>query len=94
MGRTRCSGLGLGVGLARGVEVGVAVAVAVIVGLTVGIAVVVGVGEGVPALGTNTPTDIGLPVLKNPTNAPPGYGGALASNRKLYNVPQRIALAF
>jgi hypothetical protein len=34
------------------------------------------------------------PVLKKPTVALAACGGLLASNRKLYNVPQRIAFAF
>ena len=39
-------------------------------------------------------TVIGEPVLKKPTVAFAVCGGCSASNRKLYNVPQRIALAF
>lgn len=64
------------------------------VDLGVGVALGVGVGEGVPALGTNTPAVSGLPILKKPIDATPANGGPAASNRKLYNVPQRIALAF
>jgi len=37
---------------------------------------------------------MGPPVLKKPTVAFVGLGGWSASNRKLYNVPKRIALAF
>jgi len=51
-----------------------------------------GVGLGVP--GAWISTVIGEPVLKKPTVALAVCGGWLASNRKLYNVPQRIALAF
>jgi hypothetical protein len=87
-------GVAVAVAVGVGVGVNVAVAVAVGVGLIVGVAVAVGDGVGVPALGTNSATNIGLPVLKKPIEAPPENGGALASNRKLYNVPQRIALAF
>ena len=36
---------------------------------------------------------IGDPVLKKPIVALVGCGGRSASNRKLYSVPQRIALA-
>ena len=39
-------------------------------------------------------TEIGEPVLKKPTVAFVGLGAWSASNRKLYNVPKRIALAF
>ena len=34
------------------------------------------------------------PVLKKPTVESVGFGGWSASNRKLYRVPKRIALAF
>ena len=37
---------------------------------------------------------MGDPVLKKPTVAFVACGGWLASNRKLYKVPQRIAFAF
>ena len=77
-------GLGLAVGLGLGVRVAVGVAVTV----------EVGVGLGVPALGTGTETPMSAPVLKKRTVAVPGKGGACASNRKLYRVPQRIAFAF
>ena len=73
----------------------VAVAVGVAVGLTVGLAVGVGVGDGVGTFpGAWITTGIGPPVLKKPTVAFVGFGGWSASNRKLYSVPKRIALAF
>jgi hypothetical protein len=70
------------------VGVGLAVAVAV--------AVAVGVGEGVTlqAFGPRIPTVTGAPVLKKPMVACVNKGARSESNRKLYNVPQRIALAF
>ena len=37
---------------------------------------------------------IGEPVLKKPTVAFEATGDVVESNRKLYNVPQRIAFAF
>jgi len=66
------------------------------VGRGVGVAVAVGVGVGVttPLLGAWISTVIGAPVLKKPTVALAVCGGWSASNRKLYSVPQRIALAF
>jgi hypothetical protein len=87
-------GRSLGIGVGRGVEVGVTVGVGVALGL--GVAVGVGVGVGVPTapLGAWISTVIGEPVLKKPTVALSLCGGASASNRKLYSVPQRIALAF
>jgi hypothetical protein len=83
------------VGVGRGVGVGVAVGVAV--GLGLGVAVGVGVGVGVPPPlwpGAWIATVIGEPVLKKLTVASAVCGGWSASNRKLYSVPQRIALAF
>lgn len=88
--------------MGRGVPVGVALAVAVAVGVgvvlgdTVGVAVAVGVGVGVVSdmNGAMTSTVTGEPVLKKPILAVLPTGGALESNRKLYIVPQRIALAF
>ena len=77
-------------GVGRGVGVGVAVAVGVGLGVGVG----VGVGVTPPWPGAWISTVIGEPVLKKPTVALAGLGGASASNRKLYSVPQRIALAF
>ena len=101
--------VGVAVGVAGGVGVGVivGVAVGVTVGVSVGVAVgvTVGVGVGGVALGVTvgvasdwagawTLTEIGEPVLKNPMFAVVSAGGAVESNRKLYNVPKRIALAF
>jgi hypothetical protein len=64
-------------------------------GVGVGLTVGVGVGDGGGTFpGAWITTAIGEPVLKNPTVASVGFGGWSASNRKLYNVPQRIALAF
>jgi hypothetical protein len=90
VGRTLGGGLGLGVGVGRTVAVGVAVGVGVGVGLTVG----VGVGVTPPPPGTWISTVIGEPVLKKPIVALAVCGGWSESNRKLYDVPQRIALAF
>jgi hypothetical protein len=92
-------GVAVDVALAVGVGVGdiVAVAVAVGVGLIVAVAVGVGVdvGVGVPPIGAWIDTEIPVPsFLKKYTSAPRSCGGACASNRKLYNVPQRIAFAF
>jgi len=72
------------------------VGVAVGVGLAVGVGVGDGVGVGVMSVmkGAMIGTEIGEPVLKKPMFALLAAGGALESNRKLYNVPQRIALAF
>jgi hypothetical protein len=84
VGRTLACGVGLGVGVGRGVGVGVAVAVGVGVGVGVGLA---------PWPGAWISTVIGSPVLKNPTVALTVVGAELASNRKLYSVPQRTALA-
>ena len=82
-------GLG-GVAVAVGVEVGVGVGVAVAVAVAVGVGVPVHTsGEG-PCI----PTVIGAPVLKKPIVALAAWGGRLESNRKLYNVPQRMAFAF
>ena len=89
----------VGVSVAVGVGVNVAVPVGVAVGVNVAVAVAVGVDVGVGD-GVGTPpgawmrTPMGEPVLKKPTVAFVGFGGWSASNRKLYNVPQRIALAF
>ena len=96
-------GVDVGVEVAVGVDVGVtvAVAVAVAVGVDVEVAVAVGVGLAVgvgvgvpPPAGAWMATVIGEPVLKKPTVASTLCGGWSASNRKLYNVPNRIALAF
>jgi hypothetical protein len=89
--------LGVGVG-GGGVTVGLGVGVGVSgvgVGVTWGVALGVGDGVGVGTLpGASTMTPTGKPVLKKPTVAFVGLGGWSASNRKLYSVPQRIALAF
>ena len=71
-----------------------AVAVAVAVAVGVGVAVAVGVGVASDIKGATTSTVTGDPVLKNPMFAVAGAGAAVESNRKLYNVPQRTALAF
>jgi hypothetical protein len=100
-GVTVALGVGVVVGVAVGVDVGVTVGVGLGVGVGVGVGVTggeaVGVGDGD---GDGTPpgawmaTPIGEPVLKKPTVAFVGLGAWLASNRKLYSVPKRIALAF
>ena len=99
-------GVGRGVAVAEGVAVDVAVAVgvgvgeiaavavAVAVAVGVGLIVAVAVGVGVPPVGTWIVTFAPPPFLKKATSANPICGGAWASNRKLYNVPQRIAFAF
>jgi len=79
--------------VALGVVLGVTVPVAVAVAVAVGVLVGVGVGVS-PRNGAWIATVIGEPVLKNPTVALMLCGGTLASNLKLYSVPQRIALAF
>jgi len=79
VGRGLGDAIDLGVGVGRGVAVGVAVAV--------------GVGVAPPA-GAWIATVVGDPVLKKPTVAVALCGGWSASNRKLYNVPKRIAFAF
>ena len=102
MGRALGDGLDRGVGVGRGVAVtvgvgvGEIVAVAVGVGVELTVAVAVGVAVGVASdmKGATTSTLTGEPVLKKPMVASLTLGGALESNRKLYNVPQRIALAF
>ena len=100
VGRTVAVGVAVGVGLGGGVTVvvGVAVGVSVAVGVTdgVGVTVAVAVGVGVASdpIGAWTLTEIGEPVLKNPMFAVVSRGPAVESNRKLYNVPKRIALAF
>jgi hypothetical protein len=81
----RAVGLALGVAVAVAVAVAVGVAVAVAVGVTVG--VIWGMGHG-------TTTVMGDPVLKKPIVAYQSDGNRSASNRKLYNVPKRIAFAF
>lgn len=88
VGRT----VAVGVAVAGGVAVGLGVAEGV--GVGVGLAGGVGVGVTTPPLGAWISTVIGEPVLKKPTVALTVCGGWLASNRKLYMVPQRIAFAF
>ena len=82
------------VGVAEGVTVGLAVAVAA--GVAVAVAVAVAVGDGVASqtFGPRIPTVTGVPVLKKPIVALVARGGWLESNRKLYNVPHRMAFAF
>ena len=94
MGRGLAVGCDLGVGVTRGVALGVAVTVAVGVGEIVAVDVGVAVGVASDMKGATTSTFTGEPVLKKPMVAWLPLGGALESNRKLYNVPQRIALAF
>jgi hypothetical protein len=88
---------GLECGVGRGLGVALGVAVGVGEGVTLGVTVGVGVGVGVgvpPWPGAWITTVIGEPVLKKPTVALVVCGAWSASNRKLYSVPQRIALAF
>jgi len=91
-------GVTLGVGVAVGVGVGVSVAVGVAVAVGVGVGVIGGVGVGVGVMsdsaGARTVTETGEPVLKKLILAVVSAGGALESNRKLYSVPKRTALAF
>jgi hypothetical protein len=89
-------GGGVGRGLGSGLDLGEGVGLGVAVGVEVGVGVAEGVGVGVMSdwKGTATSTVTGDPVLKKPIVAGPDSGGAVESNRKLYNVPQRIALAF
>ena len=101
-------GRGVEVGVAVGVMVAVAVGVGVIVGVGGGVEVGVGVGVGVglgggegvtvgvvsDCAGATTLTVTGVPVLKKPMFAVLPPGGAVESNRKLYSVPKRMALAF
>ena len=104
VGRALGDGLVLGVGVGRGVAVAVAVTVGVAVGEIVAVAVAVGVGLTVAvALGVGVASDwkgawistaTGAPVLKKAMFAVLVAGAAGESNRKLYSVPHRIALAF
>lgn len=100
MGRNLGSGVFLGVGVGLGVTVGVELGVAVGLGVALGVGqgqLAVGVGDGVgvgvPVTGAGIATDTLPRILKNPTAVTVVLGGWSASNRKLYNVPQRIALA-
>jgi hypothetical protein len=88
------TGVAVGVGVTVGLGVGVNVGVGVAVGVAVAVAVGVGVGVPPPWLGAWIETGSGPPVLKNKMPAALPSGGVSASNQKLYNVPQRIALAF
>src|SRR5450432_1089476 len=91
--------LGLGVGVGVGLGVGVGVGVIGVddgVGVGVGVCTGVGVGVGGPPTGAGPwiATVVGAPVLKKPIVAFATTGALVESNRKLYNVPQRIAFAF
>ena len=92
MGRALGDGLDLGVGVGRGVGVGEIVAVGVEVGVAVGVALGVGVASDWKGAWISTAT--GAPVLKKAMFAVLVAGAAGESNRKLYSVPHRIALAF
>ena len=92
VGRTLGDGLDLGVGVGRGVGVGEIVAVGVEVGVAVAVALGVGVASDWKGAWISTAT--GAPVLKKPMFAVLVVGSAGESNRKLYTVPHRIALAF
>ena len=94
MGVGRIVAVGVAVGVGVGVGVTVGVGVGVMGGVGVGVMDGVGVGVASDCSGAWTLTEIGEPVLKNPMLAVVSAGGALESNRKLYNVPKRIALAF
>ena len=87
--------VGVPVAVGVGLTVGVGVTLGVVVGVAVGVTVGVGVGDGdgTPP-GAWMTTSIGEPVLKKPTVAFVSWGPWSASNRKLYSVPKRIALAF
>ena len=91
-------GLGVAVGVAVTVGVGEIVAVAVAVGVeltvAVGVAVALGVGVASDWKGAWISTATGAPVLKKTMFAVLVAGAAGESNRKLYSVPHRIALAF
>jgi len=98
VGRALGDGLDLGVGVGRGVAVtvGVGVGEIVAVGVEVGVGVAVALGVGVASdwKGAWISTATGAPVLKKAMFAVLVAGAAGESNRKLYSVPQRIALAF
>lgn len=98
MGRALGDGLDLGVGVGRGVAVtvGVGVGEIVAVGVEVGVGVAVAVGVGVASdwKGAWISTATGAPVLKKAMFAVLVAGAAGESNRKLYSVPHRTALAF
>ena len=94
MGRALGDGLDLGVGVGRGVAVAVAVTVGVGVGEIVAVGVAVGVGVASDWKGAWISTATGAPVLKKAMFAVLVAGAAGESNRKLYSVPHRTALAF
>jgi len=98
VGRALGDGLDLGVGVGRGVAVtvGVGVGEIVAVGVEVGVGVAVAVGVGVASdwKGAWISTATGAPVLKKTMFAVLVAGAAGESNRKLYSVPHRTALAF
>ena len=96
MGVAVTVGVGVGEIVAVAEAVAVAVAVAVGVGLTVAVGVGVGVGVGVASdwKGAWISTATGAPVLKKAMFAVLVAGAEDESNRKLYSVPHRIALAF
>jgi hypothetical protein len=89
-------GVAVTVGVGEIVVVAVAVAVAVGVGVTVAVGVAVALGVGVASdwKGAWISTATGAPVLKKAMFAVLVAGAAVESNRKLYSVPHRIALAF
>jgi hypothetical protein len=82
----------VGVGLTIAVAVGVAVAVGDAVGVVVAVALGVGVASDWKGAWISTAT--GAPVLKKAMFAVLVAGAAGESNRKLYSVPHRTALAF
>jgi len=86
--------VGVALGVAVGVEVGVGVGVVVAVAVAVAVAVGVGVGVASDMKGATTSTVTGDPVLKKAMFAVLVAGAAGESNRKLYSVPHRTALAF
>ena len=101
----RAVGVALGVAVAVAVALAVALAVAVAVAAAVAVAVAVAVGVAVAeavgvtvgvcwSTGAGTTTAMDAPVLKKPIVAYQSVGRRSASNRKLYNVPKRIAFAF
>jgi hypothetical protein len=76
------------------VTVGVGVGEIVAVGVELGVGVAVGVGVASDWKGAWISTATGAPVLKKAMFAVLVAGAAGESNRKLYSVPHRIALAF
>ena len=82
-----------GTRLGRGSGVGRALGDGIGLGDGVGLGVGVGVGVLSDMKGVKTRTVTGDPVLKKLIVALSPIGGLVESNRKLYIVPQRIALA-